>query len=86
MSDETIEVRTRIRRTRILRMGQNRSQTDGSLVAAIRISGIYLHDLGFDPKGFFKMTIQDDGSLLISPSKNGVVTEDEVTNDDQAQA
>lgn len=85
MSDETIEVRTRIRRTRILRMGQNRSQTDGSLVAAIRISGIYLHDLGFDPKGFFQMTIQDDGSLLISPSKKGVL-EEEASGDDQAQA
>lgn len=67
MSDDTVEIRTRIRRTRVLRMGQNRSQTDGSFVAAIRISGIYLHDLGFDPNGYFRMTIQNDGSLLIQP-------------------
>ena len=68
MSDKnTVEIKTRLRRTRRLRMGQNKSQTDGSAIAAIRISGLYLHDLGFEPYGFFDMVIQDDGSLSIKP-------------------
>ena len=66
-NDDTIEVKTRLRRTRRLRMGQNRSQTDGSAIAAIRFSGMYLHDLGFDPDGSFDLTINDDGSLTIKP-------------------
>jgi len=67
MTEETVEIKTRLRKTRRLKMGQNKSQSDGSMVAAIRMSGLYLQDIGFDPDGYFDMTINSDGSLTIQP-------------------
>lgn len=66
-SDETVEIRTRMQKTKRLRMGQNKSQTDGQPVAAIRLSGLYLHDLGFEPFGYFDRIVNPDGSILIKP-------------------
>ena len=80
-NQDTVEVLTRLRKTRRLKMGYNKSQTDGSKVAAIRVSGIYLHDLGFDPDGFFDMVINSDGSLTMRP-----VSSDEVATDKAATA
>lgn len=65
--DDVVEVKTRVRRTRRLKMSYNISQTDGSRVAAIRVSGKYLEDLGFDVDGFFDLTINEDGTLNLRP-------------------
>tara|TARA_R110002096_G_scaffold392493_1_gene587459 strand:- start:1140 stop:1406 length:267 start_codon:yes stop_codon:yes gene_type:complete len=67
MTDDTIQIKTRLRRTRRLKMGQNKTHPDGDPVAAIRVSGLYLQDLGFDPHGYFDMHINDDNSLTMTP-------------------
>lgn len=66
-NEDTVEVRTRLRKTRRLKMAYNVSQTDGTKIAAIRFSGQYLESLGFDHNGFFDLTINEDGSLTIKP-------------------
>lgn len=82
MSEDTVEVKTRLKRTRRLRMGKNKSQTDGSDVASIRISGLYLHDLGFDPNGFFDLQINDDASITLRP----ISAEQALADEKQAKA
>lgn len=67
MTDDTVEVKTRLKKTRRLRMGKNKSQTDGSNVASIRISGLYLHDLGFSPDGFLDLEINEDKTITLHP-------------------
>ena len=67
MTDDTVEVKTRLKRTRRLRMGKNKSQTDASDVASIRISGLYLHNLGFSSDGYFDLQINDDATITIRP-------------------
>tara|TARA_Y100000310_G_C20240947_1_gene604649 strand:+ start:311 stop:583 length:273 start_codon:yes stop_codon:yes gene_type:complete len=69
MSDnETVKVETSVRRKRRLRVAYNNSQTEpGRKVAAIRISGVYLEDLGFKAGDYFDMTINDDKSLTLKP-------------------
>jgi len=63
----TVQVKTSVRKTRRLKMAYNISQTDQSRVAAIRVSGLYLQDLGFSPDGYFDMTINTDGTLTLKP-------------------
>ena len=66
---KTIEVTSKLKRERILKIGYNKSQTDNSKIPAIRISGQYLESLGFHPDGKFKMVINDDGSLTLRPAE-----------------
>jgi len=62
-----IQVRTRIRRTRRLKMAYNTSPTDGSKISAVRFSGSYLEDLGFVVGGHYQLTVNDDGTITLKP-------------------
>lgn len=75
-NEETIEVKTRLKRQRKLRTAYNISQTDGSKIVAIRISGRYLEDLGFRHDGYFVLTINDDRSLTLRPCLDSCGVED----------
>lgn len=69
--NDTVEVKTRLKRRRVLKMAYNRSQTDGRRVATIRCSGAYLEDLGFRHDGYFELVINDDRSITIRPCEGG---------------
>jgi hypothetical protein len=66
-NENTVEVKTKLRKTRRLKMAYNVSQYDKTKIAAIRFSGQYLESLGFSHEGFFDLTINPDGSLTIRP-------------------
>lgn len=70
MSDlEIVRLATPVAKRRVLRMSYNVSQSEQSTkkLPAIRFSGQYLADLGFDVAGFFEMIINDDHSITIRP-------------------
>ncbi len=65
--DETVQLKSPVKKTRRLRMAYNLN--NGNRVAAIRCSGQYLESLGFRHDGFFEMTINEDNSITIRPVK-----------------
>lgn len=65
MSEDFIEVKTRIKRKRILKTAYNVSPTDSSKIPAIRFSGNYLEDLGFVVGGQYELTVNDDNSITL---------------------
>ncbi|MAE81341.1 MAG: hypothetical protein CMB80_01305 [Flammeovirgaceae bacterium] len=68
MTEETISVATRIKKKRRLRIAYNNSQTEpGRKIAAIRFSGVYLEDLGFNVGGYLDLCINDDKSITLRP-------------------
>lgn len=68
MADDRIQIATTIKRKRILKVGKNNSQTEpGRKVAAIRVSGQYLEDLGFVAGGYMELVVNDDRSITLRP-------------------
>lgn len=75
-----IEVRTRIRRKRVLKMAYNRTPIDKTKIAAIRFSGTYLEDLGFVVDGKYELTVNPDSTITLKPlppEDESVAEEDE---------
>lgn len=71
MQDDFIQVKTRIRRKRILKTAYNQSPTDRNIkIPAIRFSGGYLEDLGFVVGGQYQMTVNDDNSITLKALLN----------------
>lgn len=66
MSDQSnlVAVKALLKRTRRLKMAYNVSQNQ-TKIAAIRFSGQYLEGLGFAHDGYFDMTINEDGSIVL---------------------
>ena len=62
---KTVRLISAVQRSRILKMGYNKSATDGSKIPAIRFSGQYLESLGFHHNGKFMMTINDDMTITL---------------------
>lgn len=75
-SNDLIELRMKIRRTRTLKMAYNQSPSDGRKIPAIRFSGEYLEGLGFVVGGHYDLVVQEDSSILLipKPPKADVVT------------
>ena len=71
MSEDFIEVKTRIRRKRTLKTAYNQSPTDGTRIPAIRFSGGYLEDLGFVVGGQYELTVNQDNSITLRPKPEG---------------
>ena len=66
MSDDFIEVRTKIRRRRVLKTSYNQSPGDRSVkIPAIRFSGSYLEDLGFAIGGNYEMVVNPDNTITL---------------------
>lgn len=66
--ENSIEVTSKIKKTRVSKMTYNLSQSSNRRVPAIRISGEYLEDIGFAVGGYFELTINDDMSITLRPA------------------
>lgn len=64
----TVQVLATMQKTRRLKMAYNISQRTGGRVAAIRFSGQYLEALGFRHDGYFFLTINPEGSIVLTPA------------------
>jgi len=67
INTDFVEVQTKMRRRRVLKMAWNRKPKDQLKIPAIRFSGNYLEDLGFVVDGFFELIVQEDRSILLKP-------------------
>lgn len=79
---DTVNIPTKRARTRRLKVAYNNSQVNpGHKVAAIRFSGTYLEDLGFNVGDYFDMIINNDHSLTLRP-----VTADQHKQEQEAKS
>ena len=73
MTDDTIEIKTTVKRNRRIKIGYNvipGSDGPKKKVAAIRFSGEYLENLGFEIGKYLQMTINRDKSITLRPIKD----------------
>jgi hypothetical protein len=70
MTDDNdyIEVTTRIRRTRSLTVAYNKAPGSEAKIAAIRFSGAYLEDMGFTIGGAYKLRVNEDNTITLTPT------------------
>ena len=64
---EYIEVKTKIRKKRILKTAYSWQSNPRRKVVAVRVAGQYLEDLGFEVGGYMELEVNDDGSITIRP-------------------
>ena len=60
-----IEVTTKLRRRRILKMAYNQPIVGGKKIPAVSVSGAYLHDIGLAVGGRYELTINVDNSITL---------------------
>jgi len=78
MTEETIKIASRMKRRRKLKVAYNMSQTEPDRkIAALRMSGTYLENLGFVVGEYFLMVINDDLSITLRPITKEMIEQEE---------
>jgi hypothetical protein len=81
MTDDTIRIPVKMKRKRRLKVAFNQSQSEpGRKVAAIRFSGFWLEDVGFEVGKPFDLIINEDRSLTLR-----LVTDEESAQEQAAR-